>query len=223
MKNYTLKLFISILVFSPFFNCFGQSGFSSGGRFAMGSSKFTEAPDSDSEVNTRLMFAGGFNANYFFGAGNIGLSTDVMLNFLGAKTEGTVEEQGTFGSNEYDYKDNFRFVRIELPLLVKLAIPVNEDFSFVGFAGPSFDFNLAGNQERTYEDNGGPNDFSESIDDLETISNSFKFGAGIMVTNAVGKIFMLDARWSRDLSSFTTGNTPDVKLGYFAFSIGFGF
>ena len=194
--------------------------FFSGARFAMGSAEFKATPESnEDDINHKLMFAAGFNANYFF-TRSVGVGTDIMLNFLGSEANGV--QEGGVGSSDREYKDKWSFIRLELPLLGKLAIPVAENFSLVGFGGPSFDFNLAGNYSRTFDD--GNNNVDESIETLETISSSIKFGAGVMVKGKNGQIFMLDARVSRDLGPFfERKEDQNYRLGYFALSIGVGF
>ncbi|TXC81759.1 outer membrane beta-barrel protein [Luteibaculum oceani] len=199
-----------------------QSGFFSGGRFMMGSSELKEHPFNNGDVNTKLLFGAGFNANYFFTEA-VGVGTDVMLNFSGAKVNGQEDGAGGGifgGSSGEKYTDKYNFIRLELPFLGKLSIPFG-DFAFVAFAGPSFDFNLAGNVTREYNDGDSK---STDIDNMETITTSFKAGGGVQIANANGKVFMLDARISQDLSPFyTNDNNKDFKIGYFAFSIGVGF
>ncbi len=218
-----MRVFALIISLVLAANVVGQDkSFFSGARFMMGSSEFSKYNiDDETTVNSKIMFAAGVNANYFFTPA-IGIGTDIMLNFLGSEVDGVEQGGGTLGQDRA-YRDNFSFIRLELPLLAKLAIPVNDDFAFVAFGGPSFDFNLAGNHERNY-DNSDSDDFDRGIDNLESISSSFKLGAGIMVTSKSGQVFMLDARISEDLNNFIEGNSGDnVRLSYFSFSVGVGF
>jgi hypothetical protein len=112
---------------------------------------------------------------------------------------------------------------IEIPLLLKIAIPLGEDYVTRPriFGGPTVGYLTRGVLKTRYEDYTGSDDQTGTFADLKRWEMGALVGVG-MEFDVKGGLFSIDARYSWSLSTIST-DPPDKKNKVFALVLGFAF
>jgi len=162
-----------------------------------------DAEDPLATIKSRVGFTGGIFLAFNFGK-VLTIQTEVLYTMKGA----------TYVALDDSYTDKLYGDYIEIPLLLKLKIPLPVIQPFV-FAGPSVGFKLS----EKVESDGVP------LDEKLFKNNDYGaiFGAGVNL----GRSFMIDVRYSLGLQKVI--NTiegevpPDYKNGVWSATIGIAF
>jgi hypothetical protein len=109
----------------------------------------------------------------------------------------TVKNQGTdpFG-NPHDYKTEFRYDYIELPLLLRARYASGHSTTLFGELGPSFGFTIAGRVTSEFPGDVGDDDVKG---DMKPVDAGFALGAGIEFAAGPGHLG-IEARYTRGFS-----------------------
>lgn len=178
-----------------------QFGIKAGGNMAKPTG--ADAQDPLATLKSRMGFTGGIFLAFNFGK-VVTIQTEVLYTMKGA----------TYVALDDSYTDKLYGNYIEIPLLLKLRIPLPVVQPFV-FAGPSVGFKLS----EKIEENGVP------ITELILKNNDYGaiFGAGLNL----GRNFMVDVRYSlglqKVLETVGGGTEFDVKNGVWSATIGIAF
>lgn len=219
MKN-ILALIVAVSAFLSL-SAQEETAFYQGVRLGLGTSDFRDFQVSPNQsVHSKIMYQGGYNALYMFN-NSVGFESGVLVSLSGAEISG-IESNSGFENGERTYRDHYRFVRLTLPFAARGILPINKDFSLTGFVGPAFNFNLAANQWRRYE-NGDEESDDEIAENLSPLNSSVLFGFGVKINHKDGRIIMLDARFSNDINAIFDGEpNGTAKLNTFSLSISVG-
>jgi hypothetical protein len=111
---------------------------------------------------------------------------------------------------------------IEVPLLLKIAIPLGEDYVTRPriYAGPSIAYRIRGVYKLSYVDPTGDDDEVTPFPDLKRWETGVVVGAG-MEFDVKGGLLTIDARYSWSLATITTSG--DKRNRVLAAVIGFAF
>jgi len=162
-----------------------------------------DAQDPLATIKSRVGFTGGIFLAFNFGK-VVTIQSEVLYTMKGA----------TYVALDDSYTDKLYADYIEIPLLLKLKIPLPGIQPFV-FAGPSVGFKLSDK----IEENGLP--------DPEFIFKNNDYGAIFGAGFNLGRSFMIDVRYSlglqKVLDTIDGGADFDYKNGVFAATIGIAF
>jgi len=205
-----MKRLMTVLVIAAFAGLFAlpqtaaadvQFGIKVGGNMAKPTG--ADVQDPMETINSRIGFTGGI-----FLAFNLGKVVTIQWEAL------YTMKGATFVALDDSYTDKLYGDYIEIPLLLKIKIPLPVIQPFV-FAGPSVGFKLSEKAEL----DGVPVDVAL----LKNNDYGAIFGAGLNL----GRNFMLDVRYSLGLqkviSTIEGEVQPDVKNGVWAATIGIAF
>lgn len=219
----TLSTFSVLLFFIPF-GYAQEKGFRYGGRIGLGEGIIHL--NGETTESSKLALSIGGTSVYQFNR-FLGLSADFILTSKGGKSMGITQGFDFFGaSREYKYQENFNIFSGEIPLMFKFNIPLGEDISIRSYIGPSMQFQFLGLQSRTYED---PNFNSENgyidqkISSLETVEYGMIYGAGLEVKALDSRVFFLDFRMNKSISTLGMINDEKAKSSYYMVSVGYLF
>ncbi len=180
-----------------------QFGLKAGGNMAKPTG--ADADDPLATLKSRVGFTGGIFLAFNFGR-VVSIQSEVLYTMKGA----------TYVALDDTYTDKLSADYIEIPLLLKLKIPLPVVQPFV-FAGPSVGFKL----KEKLESDGVEIPLDEAI--LKNNDYGAIFGAGLNL----GRNFMVDVRYSLGLQKVI--NTiegelePDFKNGVWSATIGIAF
>jgi len=164
-----------------------------------------DAQDPMATLKSKVGFMGGIFLAFNFGR-VVTIQSEVLYTMKGA----------TYVALDDSYTDKLYADYIEVPLLLKLKIPLPVVQPFV-FAGPTVGFKL----NEKLESNGEEIPLEESI--LKNNDYGAIFGAGLNL----GRNFMIDVRYSlgmqKVISTFEGDVDPDFKNGVWSASIGIAF
>jgi hypothetical protein len=107
---------------------------------------------------------------------------------------------------------------MEIPLLVRVRLPVSKSFDAHLLAGPALDFNI---RARVNSVIGGRTE-EESLDNINGVDYGVVAGAGLDIPVKVGKI-SLDIRYTFGLSSISKGPGGGIRNGAACFFVGYVF
>jgi hypothetical protein len=180
-----------------------QFGIKAGGNMAKPTG--VDAQDPMATLKSKVGFMGGIFLAFNFGR-VVTIQSEVLYTMKGA----------TYVALDDSYTDKLYADYIEVPLLLKLKIPLPVVQPFV-FAGPTVGFKL----NEKLESNGEEIPLEESI--LKNNDYGAIFGAGLNL----GRNFMIDVRYSlgmqKVISTFEGDVDPDFKNGVWSASIGIAF
>jgi hypothetical protein len=178
-----------------------QFGLKAGGNMAKPTG--ADADDPLATLKSRVGFTGGIFLAFNFGR-VVTIQSEVLYTMKGA----------TYVALDDSYTDKLSADYIEIPLLLKLRIPLPVVQPFV-FAGPSVGFKL----KEKLESDGVPLD--------ETILKNNDYGAIFGGGLNLGRNFMIDVRYSLGLqkviNTFEGEVEPDFKNGVWSATIGIAF
>ncbi len=116
-------------------------------------------------------------------------------------------------------KEEIRLNYLEVPLLFKLAIPIDQTFFPHVFAGPYSAFKISESYNAVQLDTGLGSSYSREVNGLDY---GAIFGAGLDVKGE-RFVFSLDGRFGLGANELEKANEPDdIKNGTFSFNVGFG-
>ena len=216
------RFLISIL-FILSFNTSGFSqtpGFRAGIHLGIGEARITKAGISNQ--TGKLSLQGGLAASYQF-TKNIGLVNNILFTTKGSRTSGTETVSGFFGSQQYTYEEDFSLQYIEIPLMLKVSLGLGS-FHLKAFSGPSANFNISGNADRTYDDPEYNKDHgftNKEITGLNLLEYTLVLGGGIDIELSDESVLYLELRESLALNSFGEINIKDAFNQYITAGIGF--
>lgn len=200
-----------------------ENGFSIGPRVGIGES-IIHLEDQAGE-KTRAAFTAGIATTYQFNR-ILGLSTDLMFNSKGGRADGFVVTDGFFGRDTYFYEDEYTIYSAEIPIALKVNIPMGDHSAIRVFAGPNLQFQLSGNETRTYEDADfqSDNGYRErKITGLSTLENAFQYGLGLELSPRDSQVFFFDLRANESISSLGTINGKKATSSFYMISLGYLF
>ncbi|MCT4560913.1 MAG: PorT family protein [Crocinitomicaceae bacterium] len=174
-------------------------------------------------LDSRLLLSGGLSANYQFNR-FLGLSTDFLVTGKGGKRYGSTRVNTTLGARDYAYTDSYRLNYVEIPLMLKLSLPLGGEFALHAYTGPSLNFFFSGWQNRVYDNN----DYNESngfynreVNTMNAADGSWVLGAGIDINTDNGDTYILDFRSSigaspagRLYSNYATNTYYMISVAY---------
>lgn len=198
-------------------------GFHIGGRFGLGEASIVS--QGLRNVSPKLAISGGVASNYQFNK-YIGLNVDLLLSSLGARNQDAEARSDLWGGTvKYAYKERFDLLYAEVPLTGQLNIWFG-DFFIRGYAGPGLNFKLLAMQTREYEDpdfNDQNGYTGKDIYETNNISSSMIYGLGIGAADKEDRIFFLDFRLNRSMSSLGKINSNTAFSNYYCISAGYLF
>lgn len=150
-----------------------RSGIKGGLTMATFTSEFDADEVLESNYDERLGFAAGVWMNLGPDVG-FSLQPEILYVQKGAKLEHVMVVNSTWGDKEYqlDY--------VEVPLLLRLNIPVAEASGFYVMGGPAFAFNVKADRVVEFEDGNGVEVLREDIDELvKDTETSWIVGVGV--------------------------------------------
>lgn len=174
IKKHTFIL-LAVLLFS--INSYSQIGFSLGPKAGVTFTSFRG--DQADDIKSRTGWAGGLFAN---------LS---LLDFLSIQPEFLIHQKGAT-SRHNQYRNEIRVNYFEIPVLVKLRLPLGETVYPHIFAGPNFSYRVSGKYSSTDTQNGDDRDIS--IDNVRRSDTGGIIGVGIDIEGQ-GIFFTIDARY----------------------------
>jgi hypothetical protein len=201
-----------------------ENAFSIGPRVGVGES-IIHLKDQPGE-KTKTAFTTGIATTYQFNR-ILGISTDLMFNSKGGRASGSVVTDGFFGRNTYFYEDEYKIYTAEIPIALKVNVPVGDHAAIKVFAGPNLQFQLSGsNETRIYSDA----DFQESngyserkLTGLNTLENAFQYGLGLELNPHDSQTVFFDIRANESISSLGTINGRKATSSYYMISLGYLF
>ena len=146
-----------------------------------------------------------------------GFITFKVANIIAIQPEILYTQKGTKWEEEFvgeTWKITYNFNYLEIPVLLKVIMPIQGMIKPHLFVGPYFAYNLTAKVKTRY--NGL--DFDEVIKDSDF---GAVFGGGIDFGLPAGKI-VFDARYSLGLTTIDEEG-PDVKNNVFSFMLGYAF
>lgn len=178
-------------------NVFGQIGFNKGLKVGYHSANFSFDPDEDSGSRSSFAFGGYLELDLL---GPIDFQGEVLYAPKGAKdkteTEVTVKA---------DY--------LEIPILIKLQMPLAPTVSWNIHAGPYFGFKLSEGTDPEVE---GSEDLFKSSDQGGAVGLGVKF-------NALISHVTIDARYTFSFSDVAKTGETKIKNKVYAVYLGLGF
>lgn len=202
----------------------GQPRVSVGAR--AGASFATLSGDAFEEAGYRPGFAGGL-----FATVNVNPLLAIQPEVLFVQRGATVDEDGGLSPFGTDQADEIRINAIEIPLLVRVAVPTQSAARPHLFFGPSlgvvlsasreFDDGTLGEDDDLFEDD----DFEDA---LKSTDVGMVVGGGLDVRLPVAGKVTLDGRYTVGLTDvfdeeeLGLAEAPDAKNGTFQVSLGFG-
>ncbi|MBI1307259.1 MAG: outer membrane beta-barrel protein [Bacteroidetes bacterium] len=219
-----MKKLLTIL-FSLFF--IGASatpkGFYFGTRFGLGTSTIDGSIMANPE--SRLMWQIGIPTVYQLHP-NVGIMADFMLTGAGAKGHGKLTTSDIVGNKtDHNFHDKISLLNGEIPLALKLNFGKN-DLSLKVYGGMSLNFHFTGNYTLEFDDSDYNKDHGTDhmeMKDLEAMSQSLIFGAGLDIKAAGNRMYFFEIRGSQGLSNFGEFGGKNMKLNYFALNAGYYF
>lgn len=200
-----------------------DKGFHIGGRFGLGESHLTG--NGLQSVQRKLAISTGVTTNYQFNK-FLGLNADFLLSTAGAKATGVKTETGVFGNPiPYAYRERFDLICAEVPLTGQTSVWI-DNFFIRGFAGPAINFKLIGLTSRQYDDAGYNNNNGYADREMENLNNIFYsviYGAGIGVQANDNRLFFLDIRFNKGVTTLGKVNGFDAISNYYSISAGYVF
>lgn len=170
-----IVLLLTIVLFST--NSFSQVGFSLGPKAGVTFTSFRG--DHAEDVKSRTGWAGGLFAN---------LS---LLDFLSVQPEFLIHQKGAT-SRYNQYRNEIRVNYFEVPILLKIRLPLGQTVYPNIFAGPNFSYRVSGKYSSTDTENG--DDRNISIDNVRRSDTGGIVGVGIDIEGQ-SIFFTIDARY----------------------------
>ncbi|TFG88148.1 MAG: PorT family protein [Candidatus Atribacteria bacterium] len=158
--------------------------------------------DDIDENKMKLCFGGGVFMNYPM-TESISLQPELLFMMKGTKAD--IE----------DFDAGYRFSYIDIPVLVKFAVPMEGAFTPCFFAGPYIGFNMSA---EAYEED----DEMDIKDDVKSTDFGLMFGGGFDYTMGEGYL-TFDARYALGLTTIIDVEDVDVKNTGIMFMVGYGF
>ena len=158
----------------------------------------------------------GYESKMGFCAG--GFITFKVANIIAIQPEILYTQKGTKWEEEFvgeTWKITYNFNYLEIPILLKVIMPIQGMIKPHLFVGPYFAYNLTAKVKTRY--NGL--DFDEVIKDSDF---GAVFGGGIDFGLPAGKI-VFDARYSLGLTTIDEEGSSAVKNNVFSFMLGYAF
>lgn len=164
----------------------------------------------------------GFESKMGFCAG--GFITFKVANIVAIQPEVLYTQKGNKWEEEFNgetWKVTFNLNYLEIPVLLKVIMPIQGMIKPHLFAGPYFAYNLTAKVKEEYNGQSDEEDIDEYFKDTDF---GTVFGGGIDFGLPVGKI-VFDARYSLGLTSIDEPDdgTADVKNDAFSFMLGYAF
>lgn len=180
--------------------------------------------DADKDQSITGVIGGGFvsiNVNKW-----ISLQPELLFSQKGSKVEGRQEfNAGEADSVIYDGTLTNRLPYVEVPVLLKLNIVNESDFTPSIYAGPSFGLRASPTQsfEGTYTDSTGTRPYESKV----TLSNLIKGSdvglviGGSLSVESGGGLVLIDVRYTKGLNSYHVAETElELKNSVISVMIG---
>jgi hypothetical protein len=216
-------LYFLSITFASLTVCAQEKEFYMGGRLGLGESRIECAGISNAK--SKLAVSGGITTSYFF-TKNLALNAEFLLTSVGARAQGSSPQKGLLGGDVYySYKEKYDLVNAEVPLMGQLTWWFGNMF-VRGYTGPSMSFKLMAVQTRTYDDadyNNSHGFINKQLDQTNNIFYSMVYGAGIGARSENNKLFFLDLRINRALTSMGNINNVTAFSSYYCLSAGYEF
>jgi hypothetical protein len=200
-----------------------EKEFYMGGRLGLGESRIECAGIPNAK--SKLAVSGGITTSYFF-TKNLALNAEFLLTSAGARAQGSSPEKGLLGGDVYySYKEKYDLVNAEVPITGQLTLWFGNMF-LRGYTGPSMSFKLMAVQTRTYDDSDYNNShgfINKQLDQTNNIFYSMVYGVGIGARSESNKLFFLDFRINRALTSMGNINNVTAFSSYYCLSAGYEF
>lgn len=195
-----------------------------GSRFGIGESKIDLSGSSDEK--SKIAFTAGISSAYHFNR-FLGVGADFMFTSRGGNYFSYSSEQDVFGNEvRYDYKDQYNIYSLDVPLALKLRLPLSDNFALKAFAGPNFQFTLLGNETRRYSDPEYDADngyFNRQLQELNAMEYAFQYGLGLEVGGGNAQTFFMDFRVNQSLSNLGKIQGQNASSSNYLISIGYLF
>lgn len=215
---------VGCMVLSTTITLAQQEGFHFGSRFGIGES--TLKVDQTSGEKSKLALSLGATSTYQFNR-YLGLSADFAVTSIGGRYNGMEQETDFVGMTaDYPYQDKFNVFQGELPITMKLSIPLGSDLAFRIFVGPSMHFHFIGLQSREYSDENRQAEkgyYDQRMKNLETINYGMVYGLGLEVDAFDDRLFFLDFRTNQPLTEIGKIYEKRALSNYYMVSIGYLF
>lgn len=204
-------------------NSFGQitDGFHYGIRVGIGESNLKI--NNTAGLDSKLLLTGGLSANYQFNR-FLGLSADFLVTGKGGVRYGTTRVNTAIGSRYYDYTETYRLNYVDIPLMLKLSLPLGGEFSIRAYTGPSINFFFSGWENRVYDENDYNQDngyYNREITTMNVADGGWVFGAGIDINTQNGNTYILDLRSSIGSSPAGRINSNYAYNSYYMISVAY--
>ena len=161
----------------------------------------------------------GYESKMGFCAG--GFITFKVANIVAIQPEVLYTQKGTKREGEYmggTWKDTYNYNYLEIPVLLKVIMPVQGMIKPHLFVGPYFAYNLTAKLKMEYNGSFDEIDFDEYVKNTDF---GAVFGGGIDFGLPAGKI-VFDARYSLGLTTIDEV-VFDIKNNAFSFMLGYAF
>ena len=151
-----------------------------------------------------------------------GFITFKVANIVAIQPEVLYTQKGTKQEEEFmgeTWKATFNLNYLEIPVLLKVIMPVQGMIKPHLFVGPYFAYNLTAKLKMEYNGSFDEIDFDEYVKNTDF---GAVFGGGIDFGLPAGKI-VFDARYSLGLTTIDEEGFEDVKNNVFSFMLGYAF
>ena len=174
------------------------------------------------KVSGLTSIAWGFRPGMLFG-GFCNFSLNKVLSF---EPQITFTQKGTLQTEDFQggtITTSINLSYFEIPLLLKIAIPLGEDFRVHPriFGGPTLAYKLSAKFVNRYDGLGGSEDEYTILSDIKRWETGFVVGVGADF-DVKGGVFRADVRYGQSLATIST-TPPDKKNKVFTVMIGFAF
>lgn len=169
-----------------------------------------------------LALAAGLTTAYQFNP-YIGITSDLLLVSKGGKFIGEINSIEANENRTYTYFDKYRIYAAELPVALKLSLPVSERFTLKAYGGPSFQFQLYGTESREFADRNYQIENSyvnRKLRTLNPLEYGLIYGGGFEMRSKENQLFFLDIRTNTSLSEIGVIQSKRAKTAYYMLSVG---
>jgi opacity protein-like surface antigen len=215
-----LLLFVSVvfmIVFSLAPKVFAQSPVELGVRGGYNSSNATFDPDPFAVPGTSKSSGSGF---WVGGAAKLPISDLIAVTTEPRYIQYALKVQTTSFSQTTTY--NTRLGYLEIPLFLEAGVGT-DNVRFFAFTGPELGFRLSAKEDVDFP---GQITLSTDVkDQFKSTSVGVAFGGGIEYQIAPAVAFVVDARYSHDLSNVSnvsTGPNSNITVKYYGVQVGGG-
>jgi opacity protein-like surface antigen len=218
MKKLLLFTFAAfVLVFLVRSEASGQSPFELGVRAGYNSSNATFDPDPYTMPGTSKSSGSGF---WVEGAAELPVSDVIAITTEPRYIQYALKAQATSAGQMATV--NTKLGYLEIPLFLKARFG-SDYLKFFAFAGPSVGFRLSATEDVDFA--GQTTQSTDLKDQFRSASFGAAVGGGIEYQIAPGVAFVVDARYSRDLSNVSnapSGTTLNPSVKYYGVQVGGG-